>query len=1228
MKHFRINQMAVAFVCLLLGTLLALWVGLGVASADGLCPNNPDPTFSAETPTFDHTEHDDIVSGALAFSDVFRRGEVLFKTVFNECDGKGRPGATGNGTPTERLTGSARDMNRVSALDAGSCAICHNIPRSGGGGDFSTTVFVLAQNLDPQSFLVDGSTGNERSSPILFGAGGVELLAREMTQDMERIRYECLVESQQTGLDVTRPLDTHGVNFGQVTCHPDGAVTISGLNGVDVDSIVKPFHQKGSARSLREFTVNALNHHHGMESAERFGYDRTYRDDFDQDGVLTTNEASLGDVDALTIYQAFLAVPGQVLPDDPAEQARVNNGYDLFVSLNCTRCHVEEMQTYGSDFLEPHYDNPPGTFADQASGFSYNLLTNGAVPRFEPVTPGATSGPMKVRLFSDLKRHIICDTTYTLFCNEQVQQGTAPLAGFMTAKLWGVGNTAPYGHQGNLATLSEAILAHGGESVVERDAFAALSPTDKEDVIKFLKSLQVLPNGATSLVMLQSEVDALNQASQEVIISGLTPGRPVGQRLPLNGGPLVFAVGIVAFAWLQRRRMRYAMPVLVGVVVLSAVLTGLSLAATPPSPQPSPQGGEGDGPEVGPPVARLRVWGLNLPDPSQPITSTLTTGIQPAQGKVPLKVTFNNLSFGDPAPTTFTWDFGDGSPVVITNDLRQVSHTYTMPGVYTVSLTATSAQGSDTHVYPNYVFADTLTPWFSDVTAASGVIVNHSSAVSHVMPFGSGAGWADYDNDGWEDLYVVQNGGRSWLWRNNADGTFSDVATAAGVDNLGGAGQAMAWADYDNDGCQDLIVANFDQKGASGAAPRTRLYHNNCDSTFTDVAATAGLTTEGWRSTTSFAWGDYDNDSLLDLYVVNHTNLSNFAAPPPDGTQDFLYHQNPDHTFTDVTAALLQPLVNTQGAGFAATWVDLDNDGDQDLYVVNDRYVGGIGPDKNILWKNTLQENGVVGFSDWCSQPGQAACLRLAGMGLAVADFNRNGFQDFAISNVGNAHLLSGLASMRFIDVTFNPGVNIGRGDLGDGKSITWGEYALDFNNDSSMDLLEVAGWLTRREDDDFVQPDALFQSTGLGTFTDVTALSGLDDPNRGRVGALADYNQDGWVDWFVGNYGEVGRLFRNDYAAVTGSTNNWLQIQLIGNPASGSNRDAIGARVELRASTGSQVQVVGANVGLGGTNSRILTFGLGSATRADRIRITWPSGQVELFSNVLANQYVIQAEP
>lgn len=439
-----------------------------------------------------HIEQADIDAGKYSLQELSEAGRKVFVALFNICDGQGRPSTTGGGD--HRDPGGQPAFIRTSSPESNSCAGCHNMPRAGGAGDFVANVFVLAQTMNPVTFSVAAAESNERNTLGMFGSGAIDMLAREMTADLR---------SQAAGLaDGKHTLKTKGVEF-EVTISA-GAVTAS--RGIDTDLIVKPFHQAGVVRSIREFTVNALNHHHGMQAEERFDLNSHKGNPPDYDGDGVSRELTVGDVTALTVFQAALGVPGRMMPATPEARDEVLRGERLFAEVGCASCHVPEMRLRSADFVEPYSLNPSGTFANGEKPFVFGMTQAGEGPYLE-----ADGGGAIVRAYTDLKRHNLCDdpgnaSGIRFYCNEKLAQGRPGQDGrpgaefFITRKLWDVGNSAPYGHRGDLTTITEAILAHGGEARAARDAFAGRPVEDQAVVVKFLKTLAVLPTGSTLFV--------------------------------------------------------------------------------------------------------------------------------------------------------------------------------------------------------------------------------------------------------------------------------------------------------------------------------------------------------------------------------------------------------------------------------------------------------------------------------------------------------------------------------------------------------------------------------------------------------------------------------------------------------------------------------------------------------------------------------------------------------
>jgi len=425
-----------------------------------------------------HPTHD-----SRASEDLVRAGRELFETRFNLRDGAGRPGATGDSKPTIRPV-SHSTFIRTSGPDANSCAGCHNQPQVGGSGDFAVNVFVGAQFRDPPTPLISSEVTSERNTIGLFGAGAVEMLAVEMTRELHEQRQGALQRARAGGGPVEVALRAKGIGFGRLVARPDGTLDARRIEGVDADLVIKPFGAKGVVISLREFTINALNQHHGIQAVERFGWERTGLRDFDGDGVEL--EFSVGQVTALTLFQAALPPPRRALPASPREAERRDRGERLFRSVGCSGCHVPELALDTRDFVEPNLHNRPGNLSPRDSEGSIRW----PLPLGDAIRPGP-DGRLLVAAFTDLKRHRICDGADPFFCNERLRQDNVPTDEFITAKLWDVGTSAPYGHRGDCTTVSEAIRHHSAEARPSRDRFLDLPEQDKSALIEFLLSLGV-----------------------------------------------------------------------------------------------------------------------------------------------------------------------------------------------------------------------------------------------------------------------------------------------------------------------------------------------------------------------------------------------------------------------------------------------------------------------------------------------------------------------------------------------------------------------------------------------------------------------------------------------------------------------------------------------------------------------------------------------------------------
>ncbi len=464
-----------------------------------------------------HVDQDQAGAGVIDVPTLIEAGRLLFTMRFTSLDGGGRPSATGAAAPTPRNPDQTEPVLQTTGPDSGSCAACHNQPEAGGGGDFVVNVFVGPQEAEADLFTISREFSNERGTTGMHGSGLIELLAREMTNEMLAIRAEAISQAASAMAPVRRDLVAKGVSFGAITAQVDGDVDTSEVQGVGADLVVRPWSQKGLVISLREFTINAMNHHHGMQAVERYGFSRTGTRDFDQDNVI--DELTPGDLTAVVLFQASLAPPRQFIPDDPARAVAVARGGEVFEEIGCASCHRTEMVLDSLVFAEPASISGNGTLsADSVQNPVKMDLADLAWAANLERTP---EGGYIVRPFTDLKRHVISDDEMPFFGNETLRQGfwLQPLPGptaarsrermpgissqerlltseFLSRRLWGVGNSGPYGHRGDLTTLNEAILMHGGEAREQRIAYQTAEHYDRAALIEFLLSWRIEPSQA------------------------------------------------------------------------------------------------------------------------------------------------------------------------------------------------------------------------------------------------------------------------------------------------------------------------------------------------------------------------------------------------------------------------------------------------------------------------------------------------------------------------------------------------------------------------------------------------------------------------------------------------------------------------------------------------------------------------------------------------------------
>lgn len=414
---------------------------------------------------------------------VINHGKMLFNAKFTALDGAGRPAATSSEVPVKKDPGISLAMFRTAGPDSNACAGCHNQPGSGGAGEFVVNVFAASGVTNVDFDTLEPQFSNERGTPHLHGSGLVELLAREMSDELQAIRASAVEQARSAQSVVSVKLLTKGVHFGELSISPQGFIDISKIQGVDHDLIVRPFSQKGVFTSLRQFSINAMNAHHGIQSNERWGKQWTDSNDFDEDGY--QQEISSGDLTAISVYQASIETPVQILPKDAVLKQAAIEGEQLFKSANCTACHTQYLPLKSLVFAEPGPYNGAGNLrqSDGQPVYQYPLSSEGLSQDAQ--------GNWLIPIFSDLKRHVIADSHKPHFANERLSQRFIAIDEFMSAKLWGVGSTAPFGHRGDVSTMMEVILHHGGEASDSRLKFEAMTDLERRKIVEFLKSLQL-----------------------------------------------------------------------------------------------------------------------------------------------------------------------------------------------------------------------------------------------------------------------------------------------------------------------------------------------------------------------------------------------------------------------------------------------------------------------------------------------------------------------------------------------------------------------------------------------------------------------------------------------------------------------------------------------------------------------------------------------------------------
>lgn len=523
---------------------------------------------------------------------------------------------------------------------------------------------------------------------------------------------------------------------------------------------------------------------------------------------------------------------------------------------------------------------------------------------------------------------------------------------------------------------------------------------------------------------------------------------------------------------------------------------------------------------------------------------------------------------------------------------------------------------------------------FRDVTQKAGIHFVHNNAAfgKKYLPetMGPGVAFIDYDNDGWQDIFIVN--GTDWpghaqkhstpkLYHNNHDGTFTDVTHKAGLD-VEMFGMGVAVGDYDNDGFDDLFVTAMGQ---------SHLFHNNGNGTFTDVTQKAGLLGPKEFST-SAAWVDYDKDGKLDLVVANYVQWTlegdlyctldgkskSYCTPESyKGAAVRLWHNRGDGTFEDVTkkAGVGEPTSKTLGVAI----IDYDNDGWPDLLFSNDTQ-------PNKLYRNngngTFTEKAVVAGIAF-SEDGVAR----AGMGVDAADYDHSGAASILITNFSNQMLSLYHNEGMGLFVDEAPRSEVGRASL---LTLGFGCFFFDYDLDGWPDIFIANGHIDAdiqrvQPNVKYAMPPHLFRNVGNGNFEEVTKQvgAGFASARVGRGAAYGDFNNDGRLDLLLSTNGGPAYLFENDVTAGA-VANKSLRVKLVGVK---SNRDGIGAVVKVTSGGEKQSQMLRSGSSYLSASELVLTFGLGQREQAEAMEIRWPSGQVDELKNLAAGQTITVTE-
>ena len=484
---------------------------------------------------------------------------------------------------------------------------------------------------------------------------------------------------------------------------------------------------------------------------------------------------------------------------------------------------------------------------------------------------------------------------------------------------------------------------------------------------------------------------------------------------------------------------------------------------------------------------------------------------------------------------------------------------------------------------------------FKEISSQQGI--DNYCLDEHIM--GGGVAFFDYNQDYYPDLFIIGGERRNSLYRNNWDGTFTDVSHLAGIELADKNTVGLAVADIDNDGDEDIFITTAQNQ-------TNVLLENNGDGTFIDISKSAGITEKAWSTSVSF--GDFNLDGLIDIYVNNYAAFETFPLSKQNDycEANFLYQNLGNNQFINVAEELG---IADVGCGLAVCFTDCDQDYDMDVYVANDF---GLTYEANELYLNTYPKNYFrIADQDMNVQ------VRINSMGIAIGDYDEDGDFDYYVTNMGDNPFFENNSNRFFQDVAFAKRVNNPEGT-------SWGTAFLDYNNDSYLDLIVANGQVVAANHQ--THENRLYQGSKDWVFEDVSFQMGLADTSRCRGFTMADYDHDGDLDLAFGVVDANAQsdahtlVYKNDLENV----HHWLKVKLQGH---NSNRNGFGSHLRIVLGNRNLIREADGGSSYLSPHSTEVHFGLGSAVLVDSLIITWPGGSQDVYENIQSNQNILVVE-